>query len=111
MIKFRRLGRGKTSHQLGSESLKGLFKQIEAIGKSLISRQARKPRSPIICNKIIDLTFVEFLIEMSEKSDCHEFLIGKTGIGIITCTLETSFRAGYRKFDRQTDKVELVDYP
>lgn len=54
----------------------------------------RKTISPIITNEIVDLAFIEFLVQVSEKPDADEFLVSKLRLVIITQALKTSLRAG-----------------
>src|SRR5215212_4809959 len=90
MVELGRLFGAKLGKQFGADTLKSLFQQIQAIAKCLIRRQVRKPVCPVIFNQIVDLLFIEFAVQMSEKPDTDEFLIGKPRLSIITKTLKTS---------------------
>ena len=79
--------------QFCTDALEGLFEQVKPITKSLITRQQRKPIRPITDDKIIDLFLLKFVIKMPEKPDADEFLVGKVGFRIITCTLKASLEA------------------
>jgi hypothetical protein len=94
MVDFRILGGVKMSKQFGADALESWFKQIQAIAESLITWECRKPVCPVIFNQIVDLKFREFAVEMSEKPDANEFLVGKMRLGIVTQALKTSLEAG-----------------
>lgn len=90
MVTLRYLRGTQVSEQLLADALKGLLQQIQTITKSLVSGQRGKPFSPIIADETIDLNFCEFLIEMPEKPDRDQFLVGKFRISIIAPALKTS---------------------
>ncbi len=56
----------------------------------MISGQPRKPIRPISENEIVDLFLLKLFVEMPEKPDADEFLVGKIRLGIITLPLKTS---------------------
>jgi hypothetical protein len=60
----------------------------------LISGQARKPIRPISENEIVDLFLLKLFVEMPEKPNADEFLVGKIRLGIVTCPLKTSLGTG-----------------
>ena len=78
------------SEQFRANALEGLLEQVQAITESLISGQARKPRCPVVKNEIVDLFLLKLSVQMPEKPNRDEFLIGKIRLGIITRALKTS---------------------
>lgn len=74
----------------------------------MIFGQRRKPVAPVIKHEIVDLAFIEFLVQMSEKPDADQFLISKLRFMIITEALKTGFGTSIVNL---TDKVRLIDFP
>jgi len=59
----------------------------------------------------VDLLLVELLIEMSEKPDADEFLVGKIRLGIVTCAPETSSGTSIVNLTDKQINLTLVDFP
>ncbi len=99
------------SEQFRADALEGLLQQIEAIAEGLITRKERKPVSPIIYNQIVDLLFRKFSALDDRKTRCKRVLGQKIEVWNYYLRVENKFGNEYRKYDRQTDKVESVDFP
>lgn len=106
MVVFGNLRGAQSGKQFGTDALKSLFQEIQTIGEGLILGQMRKPLSPIIKDKIVDLAFREFLVQVSEKPDADEFLFSKLRLSIIARAPETSCRTSILNM---TDKQIKTD--